>query len=270
MSEAITNEPEVRIERRNRLAILTLNRPRMANAQGLTFGSALLDALNEVEDDDAVSAIVLTGAGTVFCGGGKIGETMKIADVDMEEQFRAVRNAFRAVERIREIELPVVCALNGGAIGGGAALAMACDLVVAAENAFYSFPFGLLGASAVDMGCSYMLPRLVGTARARQIMLTGAQVSAQQGLADGLFIDVVPAGKVLEAAEKVAGSIIAAGSRRAVAGTKLALLRGETTEYSTVSDYELYVQCYMLNTPEHSRRLKAFVERRKTASLANE
>lgn len=270
MSDIDTTEPEVLIERRNQLAVLTLNRPRLANAQGLTFGTALIGALDQVEDDDSVCAIVLTGAGKVFCGGGKLGETMKADYVDMEEQLRAVRNAFRAVERIREIELPVVCALNGGAIGGGAALAMACDLVVAAESAFYSFPFGLLGASAVDMGCSYMLPRLVGTARARQIMLTGAQVSAQQGLIDGLFIEVVPAENVLSAAEKLAGSIVAAGSRRAVAGTKLALLRGETTEYSTVVDYELYLQCYMLNTPEHKLRVKAFVDRRKARSRAAE
>lgn len=257
-------EPEILIERRDGIAVVTLNRPRSANAQGLTFGTALIEALDSLEDDDDVAAVVLTGAGKIFCGGGKIGETMGL-EVDLEVQFRAVRNAFRAVERVREFELPVVCALNGGAIGGGAALAMACDLVVAAEAGFYSFPFGMLGASAVDMGCSYMLPRLVGAARARQIMLTGEQVSAEQGLKDGLFVAVTPTDQVLAAAEAEAQKIRAAGSRRAVAGTKLALLRGETTEYATASDYEVYLQCYMLNTPEHKTRLKAFMDRPRPA-----
>lgn len=257
--------PEILIERRDGVAILMFNRPRSANAQGLTFGEALLAALDEVEDDDSVSAIVISGAGKVFCAGGKMGEMMTVDRGDMEVQIRAIRNSFRAVQRIREHELPVICALNGAAIGGGAALAMACDLVVAAEEASYSFPFGQLGASAVDMGCSYMLPRLVGTARARQIMLTGAQINALQGKADGLFIDVVPRDKVLEAAMELARSIITAGSRRALAGTKLALLRGETTEYATASSYELYMQCYMLNTDEHKKRLKAFVDGRKVS-----
>jgi enoyl-CoA hydratase/carnithine racemase len=156
----------------------------------------------------------------------------------------------------------VICALNGAAVGGGAALAMACDLVVAAEEASYSFPFGQLGVSAADMGCAHMLPRLVGTARAKQILLTGATVSASQGKLDGLFIDVVPGGKVLEVALHLAQNIVTAGSRRALAGTKLALLRGEANEYSTALSYELYLQCYMLNTPEHNKRLRAFVDGR--------
>lgn len=262
-TETAAEGPEVTVERRDGIAILTLNRPRSANAQGMSWGRAMMAALDEVEDDDSVSAILLSGAGKVFCAGGKMGETMNVEGVDMEVQFRAVRDCFRAVERIREHELPVVCALNGAAIGGGAALAMACDLVIAAENASYAFPFGMLGASAVDMGCSYMLPRLVGTARAKQIMLTSATVGAEQGKVDGLFLDVVPREKLFDAAFALARSIVGSGSRRALAGTKLALHRGETTEYSSVVAYELYMQCYMLNTDEHKRRLKAFVDGRK-------
>ena len=257
--------PEILVERRDGLAVLTLNRPRLANTQGFTFGRSLLAALDEAESDPAVSVIVLTGAGKVFCGGGRMGETMSVEGGDPEKEFIAVRDAFRAVERVREIELPVVCALNGAAIGGGAALAMACDLVVAAEGSSYGFPFGLLGASAVDMGCSYMLPRLVGTARAREIVLTGATVSAEEGLRDGLFVQVVPREQVLDKAIEVAAKIRDAGPRRAVAGTKLALVRGETTDFATVSSYELYMQNYMLNTAEHKRRLKAFVDSRKKA-----
>jgi enoyl-CoA hydratase/carnithine racemase len=254
---------EILVERRDGVAILLFNRPRSANAMGFTFGRALLAALDELEDDDSVSAIVISGVGKVFCAGGKIGEIFNVDGVDMEQQMRASRNTFRAVQRIREHELPVICALNGAAIGGGAVVALACDLVVAAEEASYFFPFGRLGASAADMGCAYMLPRIVGTARAKQILLTGAQISAQQGKLDGLFVDVVPRERVLDAAVDLARTIIDAGPRRAVAATKQTMLRSETTDYATCVSYELYMQCYMLNTDEHKQRLKAFVAGRK-------
>lgn len=261
--KATTEEPEVLIERRDGIAVLTLNRPRLANTQGFTFGTSLLAALDAAERDETVSVIVLTGAGKVFCGGGRMGENMSVEGGDPEKEFTAIRDTFRAVQRVRDIELPVVCALNGAGIGGGAALAMACDLVVAAEEASYAFPFGMLGASAVDMGCSYMLPRLVGTARARHIILTGATVSAAEGLRDGLFLRVVPREQLMSSALELAVQVRDAGPRRAVAGTKLALLRGETTDYSTAASYELYVQNYMLNTREHKRRLKSFLDSRR-------
>lgn len=263
MTEIAKEEPEVLVEVRDGIATLTLNRPRQANSQGFTFGRSLLAALDEAERDTSVSVIVLTGAGKVFCGGGRMGENMSVEGGDQEKEFVGIRDTFRAVQRVRDIELPVVCALNGIGIGGGAALAMACDLVIAAEEASYAFPFGSLGASAVDMGCSYTLPRLVGTMRAREIMLTGATVSAQEGLRDGLFLDVVPRDQLLPKALALAAKIRDAGPRRAVAGTKLALVRGETTDYATASSYELYVQAYMLNTHEHKRRLKGFLDGRK-------
>ncbi|RJG02661.1 enoyl-CoA hydratase/isomerase family protein [Noviherbaspirillum sedimenti] len=255
--------PEILIERRDGVAILLFNRPRAANAQGFTFGGALLSALDEIERDDSVSAIVISGVGKVFCAGGKIGEIMKVDGVDMEEQLRAIRQTFRAVQRIREHDLPVICALNGAAIGGGAALALACDLVVAAEEGSYSFPFGRLGAAAADMGCAYLLPRIVGTARAKQILLTGATINAHEGRADGLFVDVVPRAEVLDTAVALARSIIAAGPRRAVAATKQILLRGESADYATCTSYELYLQCYMLSTDGHKERLKGFLDSRK-------
>jgi len=90
-----------------------------------------------------------------------------------------------------DLELPVIAAVNGAAVGGGAALAMACDIAVASDRARYSFAFGRLGAAACDMGCSYLLPRIVGSVRARHWLLTGASVDAEAGRAAGLFVDVV-------------------------------------------------------------------------------
>jgi 2-(1,2-epoxy-1,2-dihydrophenyl)acetyl-CoA isomerase len=267
-TQPIAEEPEVLFERREGVAIITLNRPRLANTQGFTFGRSLLRALDEAESDPEMSVIVLTGAGKVFCGGGRIGENLSVEGGDPEKEFVGIRDTFRAVQRVRELELPVICALNGAAIGGGAALAMACDLVVAAEGASYAFPFGMLGASAADMGCSYMLPRLVGTARARKIILTGATISAAEGLRDGLFAAIEPRETLLTSAIALAQQIRSAGPRRAVAATKLALIRGETTEYATAVSYELYMQNYMLNTTEHKKRLRSFVDGRKAKGPA--
>lgn len=255
--------PEILIERRDGVALLTFNRASLANAQGYTFGRNLIAALDEVEADRSVSAVVMTGAGKVFSGGGRMGEMMDPGELDMEVQISAIRDAFRAAERVRTIELPVIAALNGAAVGGGAALALACDLVVAAEQGSYRFPFHNLGAAAADMGCGFLLQRIVGTARARQILLTGANVDAQQGLAWGLFVDVVKREEVVDAAIALARSIITAGPRRAVAATKQVLLRGESTDYSTAVAFDLYVQNYMLNRPEHKQLLRAFVERKK-------
>lgn len=254
---------ELLIERQDGVAVLTLNRPRAANTMGLNFGSLLLCALEQVEAEPDISAIVLTGAGKAFCGGGSLGEVMKADDVDMEQQFDAIRNTFKAVQKIRELDLPVVCALNGAAVGGGAALAMACDLVVAADTGYYSFPFGKLGATAADMGCAHMLQRIVGTARAREILYTGAKIDATQGRTDGLFVKVVPRDAVLAESIALARQVIAAGPRRAVAGTKQVLLRGESVDYATCVTYELYLQCFMLNMPDHKRLLREFFPERK-------
>jgi len=156
------------------VAIVTLNRPRERNPLGLAFPDQMLGVLQQLDDDLGLHAVVLTGAGKVFCAGAELGQVVNPDGVDAELQFRFIRGLHKVVQRMRELELPLIAAVNGAAVGGGAALAMACDIAVASDKARYFFAFGRLGAAACDMGCSYLLPRIVGSVRARHWLLTGA------------------------------------------------------------------------------------------------
>jgi len=263
--ETIEGEgPEVLVERRGNIALLILNRPGQSNPISWTLGSAISAALDEVEDDQSILGIVLTGAGSVFCAGAKLGEVVNPEGVDSEAQYYGFRDIVRAVSRIRTHELPIICALNGGAVGGGAALALMCDLVVASEKAFCLFAFGRMGASAADMGCSYILQRLVGVTRARHLLYTGARVQADQGKEYGMFLDVVPPDQLLDTALKLAREIAESTPRHALTATKQVMLRAETTDFETCVFYERYLQSYFLNGPEHKERLNRYLDTRRS------
>lgn len=259
------DDAEVLIQRHDGVATIVLNRASESNPIGWSLGGALLAALDELEDDKSVSSIILTGAGRIFCAGAKLGEVVKPDGVDPEDQYYGFRDIVRAVSRIRNHELPIICALNGGAVGGGAALALACDLILASEQAYCLFAFGRMGASAADMGCTYLLPRFVGMMRARHLLLTGGRVSAQEGKDFGLFIDVVAATDLTTAAHRLAKQVGDSAPRHALTATKQVMLRGETTEFETCLMYERYLQTYFLNSVEHKSRLNAFLEAKAAA-----
>lgn len=246
--------PEVLLERRGEIAIVLLNRAKERNSITRTLGSNLLNVLELLDRDETVSAVVLSAMGHAFCAGGKIGEVIGPISISPREQYRAFNDIVRATSRLRTMELPVICAVNGPAVGGGAALALACDLVIAAEEATLSFMFGQVGATAADMGCAYLLPRLVGIPRARQLLLTGATLNATQGRQDGLFLDVVPRDRLLDTAMELARSVIASGPRNVVGATKAVMMRGETTDFDTCLYYETFLQSYFLSSDEHKQR----------------
>lgn len=249
--------PEIELERHADIAVVRFNRPQQRNPISLTLGRHLLGILDELDGDDNVRAVVLSGAGSVFCAGGKMGEVLGTLTVSPRAQYRAFADIVRAVGRLRTMELPVICALNGPAIGGGAALALACDLIVASEQASLSFAFGRVGASAADMGCAYLLPRMVGTVRARHLLLTGAEVTARQCREYGLIFDVVAHGDLIESALALARSVASSAPRQALAATKAVLMRGETTDFDTCLFYELYLQSYFLSGDDHKQRVAA-------------
>lgn len=262
MSEQTAASPEVVVRREDGIATIAFNRPQESNPIGWSLGASLLAALDEVEDDRSIQAIVLTGEGKVFCAGAKLGEVVRPGGADPEAQYYGFRDCVRAVSRIRNHELPIICALNGGAVGGGAAFAIACDLIVASERAYCLFAFGRMGASAADMGCAYLLPRLIGVTRARHLLYTGGRLDAKEGKECGLFLDVVSADQLLDTARRLAHQIGEASPRHALTATKQVLMRGETTEFETCIQYERYLQSYFLNGQQHQKRLKAFLESR--------
>lgn len=261
MSEAVPAvEPEVLVQRHGSIALIMFNRPEDRNPISLTLGSNLLSALDEVDRDESVTAVVLSGVGRVFCAGGKLGEVLGTSSASARDRYRAFNDIVKATSRLRSMELPVICALNGPAVGGGAALALACDLVIAAEEASFVFAFGRVGASAADMGCAYLLPRIVGAARARHLLLTGAEVNAARGKEIGLVLEVVPRTALIEAAFELARTVAASAPRQALGATKAVLMRGETTDFETCLFYELYLQSYFLNSDEHKLRVAEFLQ----------
>lgn len=253
-------DPKVLVTRSKGIATITLNRASESNPISWSLGTELLHALDSLEDDKSVSSVVLTGAGRVFCAGAKLGEVVNLEGVDPEAQYYGFRDIVRTVSRIRNFELPVICALNGGAVGGGAALAIACDLIVSSERGYCFFPFGRMGASAADMGCAYLLPRLIGMTQARRLLYTGGRVDAQEGKTLGLFLDVVPEDKLMSEAYRLATQVHESAPRHALTATKQVLLRGETTDFETCLTYERYLQSYFLNGDDHKQLLRAFLE----------
>ncbi|WP_100179058.1 enoyl-CoA hydratase/isomerase family protein [Bradyrhizobium nitroreducens] len=252
---------EITCDRRAGVALITLNRPQARNPLSLSFAASLLDLLDELERDDSVSVIVLTGAGSVFCSGAQLGEVVSIDGIDSEIQLRNIRGFSKVVQRLRDLDLPVVAALNGPAVGGGAALALACDIAIGSDQATYFFAFGRVGAGANDMGCAYFLPKLVGAARARHWLLTGATVSADEAYKAGLLIEVTPPDRLIDRALEIAQSVTAASPRRAAAVTKLAINRGEDADLQTCLSYEVYLQTFLFTRDEHKDRLKTLLTR---------
>ncbi|HSW20009.1 MAG TPA: enoyl-CoA hydratase/isomerase family protein [Ramlibacter sp.] len=255
--------PEVLLERRGVVGIITLNRQASRNPLTFTIGDAMMDVLDEAERDDDLRALVLTGSGTVFCSGAEFGKLVHPDGVDTEKQFRAVRSHNRMVQRMAEVELPIIAAVNGPAIGGGAALALACDLAIAAPEATYFWAFGRIGLGGCDMGAGYKLPRLVGTMRAAHWLLTGATITAAQGKEAGLFLDVVPRASLLDRAVEIGQQIAAASPRRAAAITKLSVTRAADTDLQTVLGYEAYAQSYMFKREDHPRQLRELMQQLK-------
>ena len=255
-------EPDVVLERDGAVARIVLNRPARRNALGRETLPAFHAVLDQVERDPAVGAVIVTGRGSVFCGGGDVDEIMSTEPTDRERELEMIRGYNRVVGRLFHLDPPVIAAVNGPAAGGGAALAMACDVAIAAERARYDFVFGRIGLSSADMGCTHLLPRLVGRMRASHLLLTAGSVSAREGLALGLFAEVVADDRLDEAATALARQI-AGGPRRANIITKLSLRRGEHVDFATELEYESYMQSFAFRGDEHKQRLDAFRQARR-------
>ncbi len=206
------------------IVVLTLNRPHRRNALSPQLLAALHRALDRIAGDPSIRVVVLTGAGAGFCAGadmkgGEIGgsEGTPVGDLLARVQggvtrtFAAQELMASLFERVHRLRQPVIAAVNGAAVGGGFAFALACDIRYASEDAEFGAVFIKRGVSACDMGTSYLLPRLVGASRAAELMLTGRMFGAQEAREMGLVLDVVPNGTVVDRAVATARLIAANG-----------------------------------------------------------
>jgi len=200
------------------VATLTLNRPEAFNALDMTLGRDLFHAVLEADDDAAVRAIVVTGAGKAFCAGGDVK-----AFADNLDHIGALIKELTtylhgAVSRLCRSEKPVIMAINGVAAGGGMSLALAGDLVLAAESARFTMAYSKIAATP-DGSSTYYLPRLIGVRRALELYLTNRALSAREAQEWGLITRVVPDGELASAADALAREL-AQGPTRAFGGAK--------------------------------------------------
>lgn len=193
---------ELLIRREGGVLILTLNRPAARNAFDLALGRRLLAALAAAAADDTVSVVVLTGAGAVFCPGADLKELARLAEAGDAALAEAANERIALFQALHDLPKTVIASLNGPAIGGGAGLAMACDLVIAAEDAFLSWPE--MKGGVVPGVILVSLARLLGPRQAKDLILSGRRLPAAEARELGLVNRVVPAAAL--AAETLAWS----------------------------------------------------------------
>ena len=211
----------LRFEVSEGVATITLDQPEALNALNRALKSDLLGAFREAARDRAIRAVVLTGAGRGFCAGQDLRETTEPGAPSLATLIRDVYNPL--VMRMRSLEKPVIAAVNGVAAGAGASLAFACDLRYAAEGASFLLAFGRVGLIP-DTGATWFLPRLIGPARAAELMFTTEPLSASRAEQMGLVNRVVPADRLLDETRALALRL-AEGAPTALALTKRALNR---------------------------------------------
>ena len=212
------------------VALVTLNLPERMNSMSFDVMVPLRDRLRELSVDNDVRAVVLTGAGRGFCSGadqsGERGRMPHIAGLTQPTvALRAMEILDDVVLTLRRLHQPVIAAVNGAAIGGGLCLALACDIRLASDGAFFRAAGINNGLTASELGLSYLLPRAIGSSRAFEIMLTGRDVGAEEAERIGLVSRVVAADDLLPSAIEV-GTRIAAWSRPGVELTKRSLWSG--------------------------------------------
>ena len=250
--------PDLRIEIADAVATITLDRPDALNALTVPLKEELIAAFRAVAADDAVRAVVLTGAGRAFCAGQDLRERLEPGAAPLETEIRLRYNPL--IRAMRELPKPIVGAINGIAAGAGASLAFACDIRLAAAGASFLLAFGRVGLIP-DSGATWLLPRLVGGAKAVELALTNEALSAVDAERFGLVALVVPGDALLAEAHALAVRL-AAGAPRALALTKQAL---EATWDASLEDQletEAVLQGAAGGTADHAEGIAAFLERR--------
>jgi enoyl-CoA hydratase/carnithine racemase len=245
------------------VATITLDRPEVMNALTFDIYAQLRDLVAALQTDDAVRAVVLTGAGGNFSSGGDvhaiIGELLKR---DMKGHIEFTRMTGAVVQNMRLLEKPIIAALDGMTAGAGAVLALASDLRVASDRARFAFLFTKVGLTGADMGAGYLLPRIVGLGRAFELLLLGDTINAATAERYGLVNRVVPVDQVLATANEWARRL-AEGPTLAIGMTKRMLNDELSMDFLSAIEAEAQAQALLLMGEDHSAFYEAFTAKRK-------
>lgn len=262
----------VLIEKTGAIMTLTLNLPDRRNPisdNGLI--EALLDAVQEADADPAVRCVILTGAGKAFSSGGDLSRMGPGIGLRGRHPIETVRNYREGIQRLplafQALEVPVVAAVNGPAVGAGCDLACMCDIRIAASDAFFAESFVRVGLVPGDGG-AWLLPRIVGWSRATEMALTGRSIDAATALQWGMVSRVVERDQLSAAAIEIAGEI-AANPPRAVRMTKRLLREAQDASLPAALNLSAAFQALVHETDDHTEAVAAFLERREPTFTGN-
>lgn len=253
--------PDFKYETRDHVAVLTFNRPEVLNALTLDIYAQFRDLLEDLRGDDDVRALVLTGEGRAFCSGGDVHEIIgALLAADMRAHLEFTRMTGAVVHNMRRLDKPIIAAINGVAAGAGAVIALASDLRVMSSQAKFTFLFTRVGLTGADMGAAYLLPRIVGTGWATELLMLGDDVDAATAERLGLANRVVAPEAVRPTALELARRL-ADGPTFALAMTKRLINNEWNMDLVSALESEAQAQALMMLGQDHRAFYEAFKER---------
>lgn len=248
-------------EKKDGVAWITLNVPERYNALDYTMRKELKTALEDAGEDRSVVAVVIKGSGKAFCAGGDIRALVEMKPLEVLELYRDVGTALVLGKIIRDMPKPVIAAVSGYCLGAGFELALACDIILASDDAVFGQPeinVGLIPGG----GGTQRLPRLLGEKKAKELIFTGDRLSAKEAAEMGLVNKVVPADQLMSAVNEFIGKI-KSKSPLTIAAAKEAVNAAFETTLSEGFKYEAQVFAQLFSTEDQKEGAKAFLEKRK-------
>ena len=240
-------------------AILTLNRPAVFNSFNREMALALQKHLDECNSNKNIRSVLITGEGKAFCAGQDLQEAIEEKDLSIEKIVREHYNPI--IRKIRNLEKPVICAVNGVAAGAGANIALACDVVIAGESVNFIQAFSKIGLIP-DSGGTFTLPRLIGFGKASALMMLGDKLSAKEAESLGMIYKCVADAELKNSAFKIAETL-ASMPTIGLALTKKLLNESFANSLDTQLEREEIVQALAAKTYDYNEGVKAFLEKRK-------
>jgi enoyl-CoA hydratase/carnithine racemase len=246
----------------NGVGTITLNRPERLNALTFDVYRELTDTFAELRDEPNVRVVIITGAGRGFCSGGDVHDIIgELFSRDISGLLDFTRMTCELIRNIRALPKPVIASLNGTTAGAGACIALAADIRIAADEAKIAFLFVKVGLSGADMGAAYLLPRVVGLAKATELLYTGDFISAAEAERIGLYNRVV-AGSELHSTTREFAEKLARGPAFAIAKTKEMLNRECDMSLAAALEAEAQAQAICMQHTDYREAYEAFVAKR--------
>lgn len=255
---------DLEVQYQDGIATLVMNRPEARNALSMNMRAALADVLHDIERDESVRCVVLKGAGEHFMAGGDVkgmGESIKKSPAEIRKEFiLRIHDLHPIMFAMRRMPKPIIASCQGAAAGAGVSMALACDLVIASEDAFFTLAYCRIGTSP-DGSSSFHLPRAVGIKKAMEIALLGDRFDAQTAKDIGMINFVVPTAE-LEVETNALAQRLAAGPTHVYGNTKALFYRSLESEFEAQlqAEAEYFSDC--ASRPDFKEGVSAFIEKR--------